>query len=364
MKPKFPLITIFFCAVVLLAPLAAAGETLSSPNYNIENPELDVGGEPSSSTNYTSRDSIGAQNDSSTSSTNYNIFPGFQQHAYPGVPGTPTLTNTGGTLYNSLDFVIDTGGNASDANYAIALSSDDFATTFFVQADDSIGGSTVWQDYAGWGSGTGERITGLSPSTTYKIRVKARFGPNTETAYSQTASATTSAPSMTITFSGVGSGNTVAGQTTTVASTTNAIPFGTLILNTPAVAAHTVTISTNATGGYTTTLQQDGNLRTDTSQQIDPVAAGNASPAAWPGSVSAGEFGYHTTDSSLCTGSTGRFSANDTYAALTTSPAEVACSAGPVTSEATTVVYKLQIGAIQVSGSYQNKLTYISTAQF
>ena len=86
-------------------PLSIA-ETLGSSTYQIENPSLDVGGETSSSTNYTSRESIGDSNDASASSTNYKVFPGFVQHAYPGVPATPTFTNTGGTLYNALDFVV------------------------------------------------------------------------------------------------------------------------------------------------------------------------------------------------------------------------------------------------------------------
>src|SRR3989338_5346833 len=101
----------FKCIVALLVFISALpqyvfAEELSSPNYTIENPSLDYGGESSSSTNYSSRESIGDSNDSVTNSTNYKIFAGFVQHAYPGVPATPTLTNTGGTLYSSLDFII------------------------------------------------------------------------------------------------------------------------------------------------------------------------------------------------------------------------------------------------------------------
>jgi hypothetical protein len=358
-------LVIYFGLIIVLvfSPLAAVAETLNSDNYQIENPSINVGGESSSSDNYTSTDSIGTEAEGSSASDTYKNFFGFLYPAYPGVPAQPTFTNTGGTLYSSLDFVVATGGNSSDTNYAIAISSDDFVTTNYVQIDDTVGSTAAWQTYANWGSGTGERIVGLSPSTTYKIKVKARFGPDSETGFSITATAATAAPALTITFSGVNSGTSVAGETTTVTSSTNAIPYASLVVGVPAVAAHRLTVSTNASNGYTTTLLQDGELR-DGLKQIDPLSATNASPAAWPTSVAAGEFGYHTTDSVLCTGSTNRFAANDTYAKLTTSPEEVACNTAPVTNEATTVVFKLQIGAVQPAGNYQNRLTYITTAQF
>ena len=359
---------LLFLLIIILAVTGsnfALAQTISSPNYRIENPTLDAGGEPSSSTNYRSQDSASDIEGDSSSSTNYKAFPGFEQGAYPGVPGVPTLTNTGGTLYNALDFVILTGGNAIDTNYAIAISSDNFATTFFIQTDDTVGSSPAWQTYANWGSGSGERVTGLASSTTYKIKVKARFGIDTETDYSSEASAATSSPAITMTFTGINSGTSVAGETTSVTSTTNAIAYGSLVINTPSVAAHKVTVTTNAAGGYATTIKQDGHLRTTTpGQQIDPVSGTNTTPAAWPGSVSTGAFGYHTTDALLCTGTTTRFATNNTYAQLTTSPEEVACNSAPVTAEETTLVYKVEIGSLQTPGSYQNIITYVTTGIF
>lgn len=338
---------------------------MNSGNYRIENPTTDGGGNLSNSANYRSQDSIGdSSGNGQTNSTNYKAFPGFEQGAYPGVPGQPTFTNTGGVLYNSLAFIIATGGNPSDTTYAIAISSDDFATTNFIQTDDTVGSSPAWQTYTNWGAGSGELVTGLTSGTTYKIKVKARFGIDTETAYSITASAATIAPSLTISFSGINSGTSIAGQTTTITTTTNAVSYGNLVVNSPAIGAHKITVSTNATGGYTTTIQQDGHLRTATSADIDPVSGTNGSPAAWPGSVSTGAFGYHTTDSLLCTGTTSRFSSNNTYAQLTTNPEEVACNSSPVTGEETTLVYKLEIGSLQEAGSYQNVITYITTAIF
>jgi hypothetical protein len=369
MRPKF-FVRLTLVLAGLLVPTFALAQTLSSPNYKIEGPALDSGGEQSSSPNYKSRESIGDQSDPGSSSTLYNLFGGFFLPAYPGRPGTPTFTNTGGTLYNSLDFVVVRGdGQQNDTTYAIAISSDDFVTTYYIQSDDTLGLNPAWQTYTNWGSGSGERVTGLSPSTTYKIKVKASFGTgsdaeDTESGYSAEASAATAAPNLAITFVGVSSGTSVGGVTTTTTSTTNAIAYGSLGVSSPKTAAHRVDVTTNAVAGYTTTLQHDGNLRTTSSLEIDAIAATNAAPAAWPSGITNGRFGYHTTDSSLCTGTAGRFSSDDTYAGMTTSPLEVACSTGPVTNESTHVIFKLEIGSLQPAGSYQNVATYITTAQF
>lgn len=341
-------------------------ETLGSTNYQIENPSIDVGGESSSSTNYTSRDSIGDTNASVSESTNYKAFPGFVQSAYPGVPAVPTFTNTGGTLYNALDFVVATGnGQQTDTTYAIAISSDDFVTTNYIQADDTVGSSAVWQTYTAWGGGSGERVTGLSPSTTYKIKVKARYAIDTESAYSVSASASTAGPSLTVTFTGIASGNTLDGETTTVSSTATTVPFGNLTLDTPAVAAHKTTVTTNASGGYSTTVSQTQDLTRDGgSETISGVSGTNSAPAGWPGSITDGKFGYHTSDESLCTGSSNRFSSNNTWASLSTVFYEVACSTAPVTAEETTVTYKLQVGVGQSAGVYRSTVTYITTAVY
>jgi hypothetical protein len=353
--------------ILLSPPHLALAQTMDSTNYQIENPMVGAGdGGDSSSTNYKASGSFGNENDTSSSSTNYKAFPGFVQHAYPGVPGTPTLTNTGGTLYTALDFVIATGnGQQTDTTYAIAISSDNFTTTYYIQTDDTLGTTAAWQSYTAWGGGSGERVTGLSSSTTYKIKVKARYGADTETGFSQTATAATAAPSLTITFAGVNSGNTFDGETTTITSTSTAIAYGTLVINTPAIAAHQVTVTTNATAGYSTTVRQDGNLRTTSSNEISPVSGTNASPASWPGSITTGRFGYHTSDEDLCTGSATRFSTNNTWAALDTTPYEVGCNTGPVTGgETTTITYKLEAGTVQEAGTYTNTVTYISSAQF
>lgn len=358
---------LLFAIGVLIVPSLAVAQTLNSPNYQVEDSIFDSGADVSNSANYQSRDSISDIETGESNSSNYKTIPGFQPGAYPGIPAQPTLVNTGGTLYNALDFILATGsGQQSDTTYAVAISPDDFTTTYFIQADDTIGANEAWQTHSGWNGGTGERVTGLSPNTTYKIKVKARYGPDSESGYSATATAATEGPTLTISIAGVSSGQSIAGVTTTVNSTGTTMGFATLTVGdgSPNIAAQTVTVTTNASGGYTTTVQQDGNLRTNQNDEIAVVPGTNTAPAAFGTGIVQGRFGYHTTDSSLCTGTAGRFSADDTYAALSTTPYEVACSNAPATNESTSVVYKLVIGALQESGNYSNAVTYITTATY
>lgn len=362
-KKKISILFLLISNLLLVTHVFA--QNMNSSNYNLENSSFNFGGEESSSTNYTSEDSIGDANDASSSSTNYKVFPGTLQPIYPGVPGTPTFTNTGGTLYNSLDFVVTEGPtNKSDVLYAIAISSDNFVTTYFIQTNDTLSTSPAWQTYTNWGGGSGERVTGLSPSTTYKIKVKARFEADTETIYSQTAQATTSSPSISVSFAGINSGTSVEGQTTDITTQAETINFGSLVIDTPKIAAQSITVSTNAVNGYTTTIYQNNDLTNQSSDTIDGVSGTNASPGTFPVSVSRGAFGYHTSDSSLCTGVTNRFNLDDTYAKITTTALEIACSSAPVSNELTYVVYKLLIGAQQENGAYTNEVTYITTGTF
>lgn len=343
----------------------ALAQSMNSTNYNLENSSFNSGGDSSSSTNYRSQDSMGDANDESSSSTNYKVLPGTIQPVYPEVPPSPTLTNTGGALYGSLDFIISPGStNASDVQYAIAISSDNFTTTNFIQVDNTVASSVAWQTYANWGSSTGERVTGLLAGTTYKIKVKARFQVDSETIYSGEASASTASATISVSFSGTNSGVGMYGTMTNVSSSPNTLSFGTVVPGTTKVIAQSFTVSTNAASGYTTTIQQDKDLTQQNNKTIDPVSGTNASPTAFPTSVSRGAFGYHTSDSTLCTGTQGRFENNDTYAKITTTPLEIACSNSPVTSQVTDMVYKLLIGQLQEAGQYQNRLTFITTGTY
>ncbi len=62
------------------------------------------------------------------------------------VPPAPTFTNPASN-YDRLKVVVNPGNNASDAVFAIAISSDDFVTTQYVQSNATTGsilGSEDW----------------------------------------------------------------------------------------------------------------------------------------------------------------------------------------------------------------------------
>ena len=123
----------------------------------------------------------------------YTTKSGLQQTQQANVPAAPTFSNSG-SWYDKLHFVIDTGSNPTDAKFAIAISTDDFATTNYIQNDNTVGstlGAEDYQTYTLWGGASGEDVVGLTPSMTYKIKVKAIHGDFTESAYSATATAAT-----------------------------------------------------------------------------------------------------------------------------------------------------------------------------
>jgi len=66
------------------------------------------------------------------------------------VPGAPTFTNPS-NYYNKLKIVIKHSSNPTDAQYAIAVSNDNFVSnTKYVQSDTTLGTTPVWQTYTSW----------------------------------------------------------------------------------------------------------------------------------------------------------------------------------------------------------------------
>lgn len=156
------------------------------------------------------------------------------------VPSAPTVTNPS-NYYNKLQIVINNGNNPTDATFAIAVSPDAFATTTqYVQADHTLGSSPVWQDYSTWGSGSGFTLIGLTPGTTYTVKVTARQGNYTQSPFGPTASAATINPTFSFSLT-----------TTSLSSPPFSVDIGTLTPGsvTTSSDAVNVSVSTNATSG-------------------------------------------------------------------------------------------------------------------
>lgn len=179
-------------------------------------------------------------------------------------------------------------------------------------------------------------------------------------------------PTFTFSVAAVTSGGTVNGATTNVTTTATTVPFGTLAVATPKIAAHDLTVTTNAASGYTITIKglttpvlQNG------AQNIDEFTGTNATPTTWSSpagtssSVNTGFFGYTTNDATLGTGTAARFTTSGPkWAGTTTSPLEVAFSAGAVTAEVTRIGYEAEVNGVQPQGSYAGTVILVATPTF
>lgn len=184
---------------VILSGLIFATMPASS-SYQLNNYGFGSGGTGNStSSSYKLNATTGETSNVESSSPTYKARSGNNNVQQSDVPVAPTFTNPS-NYYNKLSFIIIPGANPSDTRFSIAISSDNFATTQYVQSDNTVGsvrGIGDYQTYATWGGASGQLITGLTPSTTYKIKVNAFQGNFTETEYGPTATAATVAPSIT-----------------------------------------------------------------------------------------------------------------------------------------------------------------------
>ncbi|GAC1500865.1 MAG: hypothetical protein NVS1B10_04750 [Candidatus Saccharimonadales bacterium] len=166
-------------------------------NYNLGSGGTNSG----SSTTYKLNGSAGEVTGQKTTSQTYLNLPSSIQAQQANVPLAPTLGNGGGTFYNKLSFIINMSGSPTDYTYSIAASTDNFVTTNYVQADGTLGVNQVYQTYTNWGGAAGSVITGLSQSTTYQVKVAAKQGLFTNSAFGPAASQSTVGPQVSFTLS-------------------------------------------------------------------------------------------------------------------------------------------------------------------
>lgn len=159
----------------------------ASSSYTLKSYDFGNGGTDSStSSSYAVNGTAGSQAGDQASSTNFKVKSGENPTQDANVTPKPTLSNPDG-YYDRLKLVVNTGGNPTDTKFLIAISSDNFTTTRYVQTDNSIGASytlTNYQTYASWGGASGFYISGLSQGTTYEVKVRPLQGKFTEASYS------------------------------------------------------------------------------------------------------------------------------------------------------------------------------------
>ena len=176
---------------LLLASLPA------STNYQLNSYGIGSGGTAgSSSTNY-SMNGITGEQSGSASSTHYQVGAGEAYLKQANVP-IVTISNPG-SWYDKLQIVLDPQNNPSDATFLVAISSDGFTTTQYVQDDFTLGSSIVPTDYmtyAELGGSGGVLLRGLTRTTVYSVKAAASRGAFTESQFGPVTSAATVDPDL------------------------------------------------------------------------------------------------------------------------------------------------------------------------
>jgi hypothetical protein len=162
--------------------------------------------------------------------------------------------------------------------------------------------------------------------------------------------------------------------TTTASTTATTIPFGTLEPGVPGFAAQQLSVTTNAANGFSVTVQQDGNLMSASTADIDTFVDGDATttPIAWvpPSAVPGlentyGHYGITSEDDSFA-GATDPFGSGLYSGSFSSSsPLEVFYHNDPVNATTTYVAIKVEISSLQEAATdYTNTLTYVATPIF
>lgn len=172
----------------------------ASNNYQLKDFGFGSGGtDVTSSGNYSLNAIAGEISAGKLSSATFGIGSGLTYTNQANVPVAPTFTNPN-NYYNKLQLIIDASGNPTDTKFAIAISTDNFATiTNYVQSDNTVGtvlGIEDYKTYANWGGASGFFVIGLAANTTYQVKVKAMQGKFTETGFGLASTAATVNPTM------------------------------------------------------------------------------------------------------------------------------------------------------------------------
>lgn len=333
-------------AALLLPLVGIMAAFSSSSSYELQSYSVGAGGtNNTSSSSYGVQGNVGENAGSVTSSTSYQANSGQVQAEQADVPPAPTLSNGGGTYYNQLGVIVSTGGNPSDATFAIAVSPNNFTNTYYVQSDGSLGSTQYFQTYTGWGGASGTYIVGLSSSTTYEVKVSAQTGKFTQSAYGPYATASTTAPSLTFSLSpnSQSIGSLLPGQVVTSPSTLN------------------FNLTSNADFGASIYVAgQYGGLYSSYSGNTIPAYSGDLS------SVTHG-FGIQDVSASSPLTSVSPYNGTTTNVGgeATSTYASLFSSAQPISSGSASVQFEAKSASSDMAGNdYTEVLTFIAAASY
>lgn len=219
-----------------------------------------------------------------------------------------------------------------------------------------------------------ERVTSPDISDTLPVTAKTL---DTELRNSATNTTTASSswlrihlqedPSLTFTIAAVAADQVHNDITTTVASTYDTLPFGSLAAATPRYAAHSLYVETNALHGYAVQTKLDNYLQgTYAANNIDPFVAAWSAPTTWTeptgtvASVDTGWIGANTTDTRVAGWSTG----SQLFGALGGSFQSVMYSSVHDTGTTAYVTYAIEANVLQPADLYSGTLMYTISALY
>lgn len=331
-----------YLGVVLFAAVSSSS-TLQLNTYSLGSSSTTN----SQSATYFIEGSAGELQGSGTVSTTYGANTGSLQSQQGSVPPAPTLSTNGGIYYNQLLMTVATGGNASDTTYSVAISTNNFTTTNYVQVDGTVGATPVYRTYSQWGGASGSTISGLLPNTTYKAKVNALQAKFTATAYGPQASATTTIPTLAFSLSP----NTL---------TLGALAAGSVVTSSNV----SLTYSTNgANGGYVYVSGTNGGLKS---------VKNNVILSSTSGDLSALTQGFGVQSIAATQSSGGPFTAQTPFTvsgssvgAVNTAFQPIYASSTPVTSASASLVVKAKSSATTpAANDYQEILTFVAASSY
>lgn len=342
-----------------MASLLIVAASPTSTNYVLPSYDFGSGGtDGSTSTSYSLNGISGTQDGSLLTSTSYSLQSGVNGTMQANVPAAPTLSNPS-NYYDKLALVLDDGGNPTDTVFLIAISPDNFTTTYYVQPDNGISATytlATYRTYASYGGGSGFLVLGLSPSTTYKAKVRAIRGSFTESGFSPESSAVATS-GKTLTF----------GVTTTLTSTPpftanfSSLPSGSIVA---ADADISLSLTTNANSGGSVYIKS-ANAALTSSAAGSSITSATADLASVQSGYGAQIQSATQVSGGPIVGQSPYNGAADNVGVLVNNLSELLKSANPVTGMSATVRLKAKSNALTpASTDYADTLTLVAAMNY
>ena len=331
----------------------------ASTNYKLKDYGFGSGGASNAtSTNYAMDVISGEQSAGKLTGAAYDAGTGLAFTNQANVPVAPTFSNPS-NYYNKLQIILNTSGNPTDTKYAIAISTDNFVTTNYVQSDNTVGsapGAEDYKTYTNWGGAGGTFVIGLNANTTYKVKVKAIQGKFTETGYGPIATASTVNPTLSF---GI--------YTDTLPVAPFSIDFGSLTVNTVVDSPQKIWIdlTTNGeTGGKVYIIGKNGGLLSSSKSYTISSVSGDLTAQA-KGFGAQGVSATQTSGGPLTIVTPYDNVATNIVGVVDTSVREIFSSDNPIIGGSGSFLLKAKSSALTPSANdYSEILTMVASGSF